>query len=90
MGERFYPIFPEITRCLYLDYAPHLELMEELASGDWRNNIQDGQLYNPGEVPWAAFNFGKTIEVVKEVDWRIEMKTNERDQLWKQFEERFQ
>ena len=82
--------FPEILRCLYLDYAPHLELMEELASGDWRNSIQNGQLYNSGEVPWEAFNFEKTKEVLKNVDWKIEMKTNERDVLWKPFEERFQ
>lgn len=80
---------PEITRCLYLDYPPHLELLEELASGDWRTGLQDGQLYNSGEVPWEAFSYDKTKEVLSRVDWKIEMKANERDHLWKDFEERF-
>jgi hypothetical protein len=83
------PDYPEITRCLYLDYPPHLELLEELASGDWRTGLKDGLLYNPGEVPWEAFNFDKTKEVLANVNWSIAMKYNERDILWEEFEEIF-
>lgn len=81
--------YPEITRCLYLDYPPHLELLEELASGDWRNSLKDGYLYHPGEIPWEAFHYEKTKEVLSHVNWMIEMKPNVRDGLWEQFEGRF-
>ena len=83
------PAYPVITRSLYLDYPPHLELLEELASGDWRNSLKDGQYYNPGEVPWEAFSYEKTKEVLSHVNWKIEMIANERDILWEQFEAKF-
>jgi hypothetical protein len=81
--------YPEIRRGLYLDYLPHRELIEELANGDWRINLKDGSLYNSGEVPWEAFNFEKTKNLLSEVDWKIEMKTNERDDQWEAFEKIF-
>lgn len=81
--------YPEIRRGLYLDYIPHRDLIEELANGDWRSNLKDGELYTSGEVPWEAFNFEKTKEVLSEVDWKIEMKTNERDDQWESFEKIF-
>ncbi len=81
--------YPEIRRGLYLDYLPHRDIIEELANGDWRSNLKDGELYTSGEVPWEAFNFEKTKEVLAEVDWQIEMKPNERDDQWESFEKIF-
>jgi hypothetical protein len=81
--------YPEIMRGLYLDYLPHLKLIEELANGDWQSNLKDGELYNSGEVPWEAFNYEKTREVLSDVNWKIEMKINERDDQWESFEKLF-
>ena len=74
---------PVIYRSLYLDYLPHRALMEELANGKWRKNYR--VKYNPGEVPWAAFNFDTTRNLLKNVKWKIEMKQNERDRQYATF-----
>ena len=81
--------YPVITRNLYLDYPPHLKLLEGLASGDWRKKMDYGNLYGPGEVPWEAFNYEKTKEVLAKINWQIVMNLNERDSLWNHFEEVF-
>lgn len=81
--------YPEIRRGLYLDYIPHRKLIEELANGDWRSNLKDGALYNSGEVPWEAFNYEKTRDILSEVDWTIEMKANEREDQWETFDALF-
>jgi hypothetical protein len=75
--------FPVLYRSLYLDYPPHRSLLENLASGKWRNdyNIK----FNPGEVPWPAFNYDKTKSLLNHVDWYIELKENERDRLYAEF-----
>ena len=81
--------YPVIRRGLYLDYKPHLELIEELASGDWLRKDGRDELFVPGEVPWEAFNYDKTKEVLSEVQWDIEMSLNERDPHWEEFEALF-
>ncbi len=81
--------YPVIRRGLYLDYKPHLELIEELASGDWLKSDGRDELYVPGEVPWEAFNYDRTKEVLSEVQWDIEMLLNERDPNWQEFEALF-
>lgn len=81
--------YPEIRRGLYLDYLPHLKLLEELASGDWRSTLEKGYLYTAGEVPWEAFNYEKTREILSNVNWEIEMKSNERDLRWESFDSLF-
>lgn len=69
-----------IYRSLYLDYLPHRDLIEKLASGKWRNDYD--VKYNPGEVPWPAFNFDKTKSILSEVNWNIDLMENERDTLY--------
>ncbi len=81
--------YPVIRRGLYMDYKPHLKLIEELASGDWLKREGRDEIYVPGEVPWEAFNFVKTKEVLSEVQWDIEMSLNERDHNWEEFEALF-
>ncbi len=78
-----------IYRGLYLDYKPHLNLLEKLASGRWMDERMDGTLYAEGEVPWEAFQFEETKKMLATVDWEIEFTPNERDALWQDFEERF-
>jgi len=80
--------YPEIRRGLYMDYYPHLKLMEELASGDWMKSQE--HRYGPGEVPWEAFNYEKTKDLLSYVEWEIEMTPNERDPQWKEFDSLFQ
>jgi hypothetical protein len=72
--------FPVIYRSLYLDYLPHRNLIEDLASGKWRKNYKEE--YHPGEVPWDAFNFKKTRTILSEVKWNIPLEQNERDVLY--------
>jgi len=81
--------YAPVYRTLYLDYSPHLALIEELASGRWRDKYSEGKFY-PGEVPWAAFNFDKTKQVLSNVNWQIELASNERDGLWEGFEGLFE
>lgn len=76
--------YAPIYRTLYLDYPPHLALIEELATGKWRDKYSTGKFY-PGEVPWEAFQFEKAKQVLSQVDWQIEMAPNERDGLWRGF-----
>jgi len=83
------PGLTPITRCLYLDYPPQQKLIETLANGSWlqQNNWQNTM--HPGQVPWEAFHFDKTKEILTNVDWIIVMQPNERDALWKDFETLF-
>jgi hypothetical protein len=69
-----------IFRSLYLDYMPHRDLIEKLASGRWKEDYDIK--YNPGEVPWSAYNFDKTRSVLSNVHWNIVLKENERDKLY--------
>ncbi|HUQ65233.1 MAG TPA: hypothetical protein VM101_03715 [Flavitalea sp.] len=71
---------PTIYRSLYLDYFPHRNLIEDLASGKWKENYN--VVFHPGEVPWDAFNFDRTIKILSNVHWYIPLKPNERDQLY--------
>jgi hypothetical protein len=71
---------PVIYRSLYLDYAPHRNLIEKLASGKWKNDYD--VIFNPGEVPWTAFNFDKTKSILSQVNWKIDLSENERDRLY--------
>ena len=72
--------YPTFYRSLYLDYLPHRQLIEDLASGRWKNNYN--VKFNPGEVPWPAFNYKKTKSVLSEVNWNIKLRENERDKLY--------
>jgi hypothetical protein len=80
--------YTPIYRTLYLDYPPHLQLIEELATGNWLKKY-DLAKYQPGEVPWEEFHFEKTKQILSNVDWKIEMSPNERDGLWEKFEDMF-
>lgn len=80
---------PVIRRGLYLDYLPHQQLLEEFASGRWLEKKSWKKHLGPGQVPWQAFEFEKTKNVLEQVDWIIEVKENERDALWKPFESLF-
>ena len=77
-----------IHRTLYLDYPPHLQLIEELATGNWLKK-DDSAKYQPGEVPWEEFHFEQTKQILSNVDWKIEISRNERDNLWEKFEDMF-
>lgn len=77
-----------IYRGLYMDYTPHLELLEELASGRWMDNWAD-VTFSSGEVPWEAFNYERTKEVLADVDWEIRFVPNARDTLRESFYKRF-
>lgn len=72
--------YTPMYRSLYLDYLPHRDLIEKLASGKWKNDYD--VKYNPGEVPWSAFSFDKTKSTLSEVNWNIELKENKRDRLY--------
>lgn len=78
-----------IYRNLYLDYTPHRDLLENLASGKWLDNISAKRTFVPGEVPWEAFKFDETKRILKNVFWEITFQENERDPLWVDFENRF-
>jgi hypothetical protein len=83
-AEGYAPIY----RTLYLDYPPQLALIEELATGNWLKKY-DSTRYSPGEVPWEEFHFDETKQILSNVDWKIGMVLNERDQLWGKFEDLF-
>jgi hypothetical protein len=72
--------YPVLYRSLYIDYLPHRNLIEKLASGKWKNDYSAA--FNPGEVPWSAFNFDKTKSILSQVNWEIELVENERDKLY--------
>ena len=78
--------YPTIYRSLYLDYPPHQQLLEELATGNWLKKYDSIRKFSPGEVPWEEFHFEKTKQILSNVDWTIEMTPNERDDLWENFE----
>lgn len=78
-----------IHRGLYMDYPPHRSLLEELSSGRWIGELKASRNFVPGEVPWEAFRFEETREVLQNVDWKVTLAPNERDGLWEDFEQRF-
>jgi hypothetical protein len=51
-----------------------------------KNSLTRKPILTPGEVPWEAFHFEKTKQVLSNVNWNIEMSSNERDPLWKKFD----
>ncbi len=79
-----------IIRGLYLDYAPHRDLIEDLASGTWMEDFDPETPFFAGEVPWEAFNYQETKDVLSNPEWEILFKKNERDHLWSDFEELFE
>jgi hypothetical protein len=82
--------YPVIYRGLYLDYLPHRQLVEELASGRWRDRYDSPSgKFRPGEVPWEAFNFEKTKRILSDVKWTIELVPGPRDGFRKEFESLF-
>jgi hypothetical protein len=85
-ADGFHPIY----RTLYLDYLPHLALLEELATGNWMKKYKSTRKFNPGEVPWEAFQFEKTKEVLSKVNWTIDLNRNERDSIWEKFNQLFE
>jgi hypothetical protein len=74
-----------IYRTLYLDYTPFRNLVEHLASGRWLSD-DPRRKYNPGEVPWSAFQFEKAKHILSNVSWNIHFIPNERDPLWEPLE----
>jgi hypothetical protein len=74
-----------IYRTLYLDYPPHAKLVAELASGEWMSRYPSIK-FGGGEIPWEAYNFVKARDLLKKVNWTIEMTPNTRDSLWEHFE----
>ena len=78
-----------IHRGLFLDYKPHRDLLEELASGRWMGKLPEGISYTQGEVPWEAFRYKETKAMLSNVNWEIVFTENERDGKWPDFEERF-
>jgi hypothetical protein len=80
----------KIYRGLYLDYKPHLDLLEKLASGRWLNDYKNAGInYASGEVPWEAFNYKETKKILSKVNWEIVFTPNSRDPLWEEFEQKF-
>ena len=77
---------PAIYRGLYLDYKPHRDLLEQLASGKWRDGYDSsGRTFAPGEVPWLEFNYDKTKKLLSNIKWTIELSPNVRDSLREDF-----
>lgn len=82
------PGLKPIYRTLYLDYIPFRNIIENLASGKWLSS-GSSKKYNPGEVPWSAFEFEETKRVLTNVRWNIIFEPNERDKLWEPFNDVF-
>jgi hypothetical protein len=78
-----------IYRSLFMDFKPHRDLLEKLASGKWMNDFEPESPFEAGEVPWEAFNFEETRNLLTNVDWEIIFSENERDNLWDEFEKKF-
>jgi hypothetical protein len=66
--------FRPVEKNLYLDYLPHRDLIEELASGRWRERFKEK--YSAGEVPWEAFNYDKTKDILKDVEMTINLQSS--------------
>jgi hypothetical protein len=81
------PGHPPIHRSLYLDYAPHRALLEELATGRWLDRDDWRSILKPGQVPWEAFRFRETRAMLTDVDWEIPLEDNERDEAWRRLDE---
>lgn len=77
-----------VYRYLYFDYLPHRDLLEQLATGRWMKKFE-GIKFNPGEVPWEAFQYDATRKMLQDVRWETTLEPNERDALWEPFERIF-
>ena len=80
------PGHPTLRRTLYLDYRPHRDLVERLASGRWLEGFGGRERMQPGQVPWEAFGLDESRRVLSDVDWTIVLEPKERDGLWERFE----
>jgi hypothetical protein len=80
---------PAVRRGLFLDYPPHREIIESLANGNWMARKNWKSNLKPGQIPWEAFQFNETKKILRDVRWTIEMKPNERDRLWEDFDRLF-
>jgi hypothetical protein len=81
--------YADIHRSLYLDFKPHLKLLETLSNGDWREKPEfKGKVY-PGYIPWKAFQVEETRKLLRHVDWEITIEPNARDRQWEKFEQIF-
>jgi hypothetical protein len=80
---------PTLRRTLYLDYPPQRDRVERLANGRWLEAFGGRGRLQPGQVPWAAFDFEGTRHDLTEVEWTIPWSANEREPLWEAFEARF-
>ncbi|MRG44520.1 hypothetical protein GFS24_05315 [Chitinophaga sp. SYP-B3965] len=78
--------YPTITRGLYTDYVPYLNILERIANGKWREKDNWKNTINGGQVPWSVFEFEKTKAVLSAVKWEIKFEANEREGLWKDFD----
>jgi hypothetical protein len=84
------PGHPTLRRSLYLDYRPHRDLIERLASGRWLDAYGGKGSLEPGQVPWVAFGLAEARAMLSEVEWTIPLEPNERDGLWDRFEGLFE
>jgi hypothetical protein len=84
------PGHPALRRSLYLDYPPHRDLIERLASGRWLDAYGGKARLKPGQVPWEAFHFDEAQATLRNVEWTISLSANERDSLWEHFERLFE
>jgi hypothetical protein len=78
--------YPVIYRGLYLDYKPHMDLIENIASGKWMKSYYKNRNFVAGQIPWEAFNFDETKKVLSNVEWKIDLIENERDNSWSIFD----
>jgi hypothetical protein len=78
------PDRPAIHRSLYLDYAPHRALLEEVATGRWLDRHGWRRTLKPGQIPWEALRFQETKATLTDVDWTVLLEDNERDAAWRQ------
>jgi hypothetical protein len=76
-----------IHRSLYLDYAPHRALLEEVASGRWLDRSGWRAVLKPGQLPWEALRFPETKALLAEVDWVVPLEDNERDEAWRRLDD---
>ncbi len=80
---------PVVYRSLYIDYEPHLRLMEPLANGDWQKDPRYSQKLFPGYIPWEVFRYEETRKLLSTVQWEISLIQNERDKNREKFAEHF-
>ena len=81
---------PTLRRVLYLDYPPQRARLERLASGRWLDASGGRDRWQPGQVPWAAFDLEGARRDLADVEWTIRWQPNERDPLWSDFERRLE